>query len=88
MDQLTLKEYDWLMEACELRLVDEEFIAHRQAFLNMRAQAADAKGRPVYRRFEKFYDYDKAIRRAKKKEPSDGRFSRLKQYLREGNNNG
>ena len=76
------------MDAHNLRLVDEEFDAHRQAFLNVRAQATDSKGKPVYRRFEKFYDYDKAIRRATEGKPSDGRFSRLKEHLRKDEHNG
>ena len=83
-----MREYEWLMEAHNLRLVDEEFIAHRQAFLNVRAQATDLKGKPVYRRFEKFYDYDKAIRQATDKKPAESRFSRLKEHLRKGDNNG
>ena len=76
------------MEACALRHVDEELYAHRQAFLNFKVQATDSKGRPVYKRFDKFYDYDKAIAEAKEKKPSDSKFSRYRDYYRKGINNG
>ena len=76
------------MEACELRLVDEEFNAHRQAFLNVKASATDKRGKLVYKQFNKFFDYDKAISQVKTKRPPSGRFSRLKEHLRKEDNNG
>lgn len=83
-----MREYSWLLEARKLKLVDEEFNAHRQAFLNVSAQATDKKGKPVYRSFDKFYDYNKAVKRVLDQNPSTGRYERLKQYLREGEHNG
>ena len=36
VDQLTLAEYELMMEALELRMLDESLHEHRQAFLNLR----------------------------------------------------
>ena len=76
------------MEAFQLRLVDEEFYAHRQAFLNYQVQATDKKGKPIYRRFDKFYDYEKAINRQSEESTADNRFSALKEHLRKDKQNG
>lgn len=88
MDDLTLKEYDWLMEAVRLREIDEEFKAHRQAFLNFQVQGTDRKGKPVYKRFDKFYDYKKALASIGRKKPHNDRFAALKRHIREGEVNG
>ena len=76
------------MEAFQLRLVDEEFYAHRQAFLNYQVQATDKKGKPIYRRFDKFYDYEKAIGRLAGENTTDSRFSALKEHLRKDKQDG
>ena len=83
-----MKEYTWLMEAKRLHEVDEDLKAHRQAFLNFQVQATDNKGRPVYKRFEKFYDYDKEIASISTKKPHMDRLAALKQHLREEETDG
>lgn len=75
------------MEAKKLREVDDDLKAHRQAFLNFQVQATDKKGRPIYKRFDKFFDYDKALSSIEKKPRAD-RFAALKQHLREDEHNG
>ena len=75
VDQLTLAEYELMMEALELRMLDESLHEHRQAFLNfaVRAEKKAGKGKtkPVYRRFRQFFDFDKELRKIKnRKKPS------------------
>ena len=82
-----MKEYEWLMKALELKEIDEDFKAHRQAFLNFSVQATRNNGKPVYRRFESFYDYERALDEAEEK-PKQDRFAGMKNYLRRGKENG
>lgn len=49
-------------EALRLRNIDEEFSAHRQAWLNREVKAEKEVGKriePVYATFKQFFDYDK-----------------------------
>ena len=39
VDRLTIAQYEIMMEALRYRIVDDEYRAHRQAFLNFAAQA-------------------------------------------------
>lgn len=41
VDRLTIAQYEIMMEALRIRIVDDEYRAHRQAFLNFAAQAAE-----------------------------------------------
>lgn len=67
VDQLTLAEYEIMMEALELRMLDESLHEHRQAFLNFAVcaekKAGKGKTKPVYRRFKQFFDLDKELRK-------------------------
>lgn len=78
------------MEALDLRQVDENFQAHRQAFLNFSVQAekqcGKGKTRPVYRRFEQFFDYAKEIAKLKKKPKS--RLMKAYEKVRGGDGDG
>ena len=69
VDQLTLAEYELMMEALELKMLDESAHEHRQAFLNFAVKAEKKAGKgktkPVYRRFRQFFDFDKELRRIK-----------------------
>lgn len=61
-DDLTLLEYQMLMKAYALRSLDEEYKAHKQAWLNQQVQATKQQGKktvPVYRKFKQFFDYEK-----------------------------
>ena len=82
-----------MMEAAALREVDKDYRNHLQAFLNFAVKATKKVGKnktkPVYSRFEKFFDYERAVNRVRKTKKAD-RFARLKAHLRreEGNTNG
>ena len=60
-----------MMEACQLKMVDDNYRVHWQAFLNFAVQAKKKVGKrkekPVYSRFDKFFDYEKEIKKAKNK---------------------
>ena len=63
---MEIPEYELLMQAMELRQVDEEYRTHEQAFLTVAARATKGKkGTPVYKRFKDFFDYEGAIRKVK-----------------------
>lgn len=83
-----MKEYDWLMEAKQLSEVDDSFKAHRQAFLNFQVQATKKNGRPVYKHFDKFFDYKKELDSIRKKMPHEDKFAALKQHIREEKHDG
>lgn len=66
VDRMEIPEYELLMQAMELRQVDEEYRTHEQAFLTVAARATKGKkGTPVYKRFKDFFDYEEAIRKVK-----------------------
>ena len=84
VDQLTIAQYEIMMEALELRMLDESLHEHRQAFLNFAVQA-EKKAGPVYQRFQQFFDYEnelKKVRNRKKKKASDARFSGIGRIFR------
>lgn len=87
MDRLTIPEYELLMEAYQLKRVDEERQTHWQAFLNFAVQAKKKAGKhkekPVYDSFSKFFDYEEELKKIKtKKKKEDGRFSGIGKLLR------
>ena len=66
VDRLELPEYELLMKAAALRRVDEEYRTHEQAYLTVAAKAIKGKkGRPVYKTFKSFFDYDAAIEKVR-----------------------
>lgn len=73
IDHLTVKEYKLLIKAIKLKQVDMDYRNHLQAYLNFTATAMKSAGkgkqRPVYRKFSKFYDYEKALRQALGEKP-------------------
>ena len=76
-----------MMEACQLKMVDDNYRVHWQAFLNFAVQAKKKVGKrkekPVYSRFDKFFDYEKEIKKAKnKKAEKKERFSGIGKLLR------
>ena len=58
-----MAEYELMMEALELRMLDESLHEHRQAFLNFAVKAekkvGKGKTKPVYKRFRQFFDFDR-----------------------------
>ena len=90
VDRLTIPEYQLLMEAARLKQVDMDYRNHLQAFLNLSVKAEKKTGKnkstPVYRKFAKFFDYEKAIRNARSsgKEQEKSRFSGFGKFLKKG----
>ena len=80
---MTFKEYRLLSEAFKLKNVDTEYQIHKQAWLNFSASATDKKGKPRYKKFEKFFDYEKELQKAKGE--TDDKFDRYKEHLRRKN---
>lgn len=92
-DQMTLREYEIRIKALRLREVDKDYRVHMQAFLNYSVQAQKKAGknktRPVYSKFKKFFDYEKAIKEAKGEKPEEnGRFSELSKFMKGKMQNG
>ena len=87
VDQLTIPQYEILMEAMELRMLDDSLREHRQAFLNLAVQAQKKAGkgktRPVYRRFKQFFDYDRELAKVKnRRKKKESRFFRIGKLLK------
>ena len=79
-----MAEYELMMEALELRMLDESLHEHRQAFLNFAVKAEKKAGKgktkPVYKRFRQFFDFDKELRKMKnRRKPS--RFTGITKLL-------
>ena len=78
-----------MMEACQLKMVDDNYRVHWQAFLNFAVRATRKVGKrkekPVYSRFDKFFDYEKEIKKVKnKKAEKKERFFGIGKLLRKG----
>lgn len=73
------------MEAVRLREVDKDYRNHLQAFLNFAVKATKKSGKnskPVYNRFEQFYDYKKKVRETKKKDYGKSQYSGLGKFFK------
>lgn len=89
VDRLTIAQYEVMMEALELRMLDQDLHEHRQAFLNFAVQAEKKAGkgktRPVYRKFRQFFDYDAELKKIKnRKKKKKSRFSGIGKLLKKG----
>ncbi|EMF0585109.1 TPA: hypothetical protein IXN57_000461 [Enterococcus faecium] len=58
---MTLREYRLRMLAFKLRQVDERKKMHEQAYLNQVVQSTDKRGKPKFKTFDEFFDYEKEI---------------------------
>ena len=70
-------------------MLDDSLHEHRQAFLNLAVQAQKKAGkgktRPVYRRFEQFFNYDRELDKLKsRKKQKKSRFSGIGKLLKKG----
>lgn len=85
---MTIPEYRLLMEAVQLKQVDHDYRNHLQAFLNFAVKAekkaGKGKSKPVYTRFNRFYDYEKEISKVQHKGAEKSRFSGLSKFLKKG----
>lgn len=90
VDRLTIAEYNLMMEAVELRQVDQDYRNHLQAFLNFAVKAEKKSGKnkskPVYRKFKHFYNYEDELRKVKEKKTDrqKSRFSGFGKFLKKG----
>lgn len=62
---MTMREYHILTEAYKLRQVDRNLELNQLAYLNFRATATKKNGKPVYKNFKEFFDYDKELEKVK-----------------------
>ena len=60
---MTLREYRLRILAFKLQQVDERKKMHEQAFLNQVVQATDSTGKPKFKTFNDFFDYQGEIDR-------------------------
>lgn len=87
---MTIAEYKIMMEAYKLKAVDDSMKMHMQAYLNYSVQAEKQVGKnktkPVYDRFEKFFDYEKELAKVQKKPKKHraGRFDGIGGLLKKG----
>lgn len=63
---MTMREYNILSEAYALKYVDKERDLHELAYLTFSATATKKSGKPVYKTFKKFFDYDKELEKVKR----------------------
>ena len=76
------------MQAVQLKQVDLDYRNHLQAFLNFAVKAEKKAGKnkskPVYTRFNRFYDYEKEVSKVQNKGVEKSRFSGLSKFLKKG----
>lgn len=61
-----MREYNILSEAYALKYVDRERDLHELAYLTFSVTATKKSGKPVYKTFKKFFDYDKELEKVKR----------------------
>lgn len=91
VDRLTIAEYNIIVEAERLKMIDEDYRNHLQAYLTFRAQGMKKSGKygqkPVFKTFRSFYDYEKEIKKAEEKPRTDSRFVGLSRFLKKQRGN-
>lgn len=65
---MTPNQYGALMRGFNYKLIDKQYEDHRQAWLNQQVKATKSKGskgksEPVYKTFNKFFDYEREIKK-------------------------
>ena len=90
INALSLKEYNALMRAHNLRMVDKSLELHQAAWLNVNAGAMKQQGKhkqvPVYKTFKSFFDYEAEIDKVRGETKSQ--FADLSKHLKEKHNSG
>lgn len=81
IDRLTIPEYQMLIKAHELAEVDRANVRHQQAWLTVSAGATKKDGRPVYKKFKDFFDYENELRKLERPKPN--KFSNLSKHMKE-----
>lgn len=93
VDRLTIPEYELLMKAVRLKQVDMDYRIHMLAYLSFSVKAEKKSGKnkttPIYKRFKKFYDYEKELQKVTGSEDQhQGRFSGIGKILRKEEDDG
>ncbi|CCK20352.1 MAG: hypothetical protein ACTH6K_09045 [Lactococcus cremoris] len=88
---MTIADYEMLAKAHDLANVDKMMYIHLQAFLNRNVKAekkTGKKSKPVFDKFNKFFDYEKAVNdvmnKSKNSEETKPKFSGLGDLLKKG----
>ena len=79
-EEMTLREYSYMMHVYNLKRVDQERDMHMQAFLNHAVTSTKKLGNkqvPVFKSFKDFYDYEKEINKLLKPQIKDSGFRNL-----------
>lgn len=63
IQQTTLADLEVLVRAYQLHRVDDMFIASYTAWQSAIAQGTDKKGKPIYRAFNDFFNYEKEMQK-------------------------
>lgn len=58
------------MKAFQLARVDREYEIALQAWMNHQVTATDKNGKPVYKKFKDFFDYEERVNAIYKPEPA------------------
>jgi hypothetical protein len=64
LDTLTFHDFSALIHAHQLRSVDAEYTAHKQAFINQLVKQTEGTGkntRPQFPTLKSFYDYEQEL---------------------------
>lgn len=72
------------MNAAKLKQIDMDYRNHLQAWLTFSAKATNKNGKPIYKKFSKFYDYEKEVEKLKSNGEKKSRFSGLSKFLKRG----
>lgn len=63
--RVTLAEFEVMSEAHMLRRIDNQFDIHSLAWATAQAQATDKRGKPLYKKFNNFFNYEEMLEEAK-----------------------
>lgn len=81
IDRLTIPEYQLMCKAYELKTVDKANDIYQQAWLTVSAGATRKDGRPVYKKFKDFFNYEAELQKVGKPKPN--KFSNLSKHMKE-----
>lgn len=74
---MTMREYHILNEAFKLRQVDRNLELNQLAYLTFRATATKKNGKPVYKTFKDFFDYEKELDKVRTTEEKKAKQARI-----------
>ena len=84
VDRLTIPEYALLIEAAQLKQLDETHKIHSLAWLTFAAHATNRQGKPVFKKFKRFFDYKAELKKLTNKSTENGRFPGIGKVFKKG----